>query len=55
MTVVQNEGMECVTAANVLQVSKMAGLSHWHTISVRISMGRSKMIMFMGCCLLVLV
>ena len=45
MTVVQNEGMECVTAANVLQVSEMARSSHWHTISMRTSVGRSKMFM----------
>ena len=31
MTVVQRDGTERVTAANI--VSEMTGLSHWHTIS----------------------
>ena len=37
ITVDQRDGIECETAANALQVSEMAGLLHWHTIS---AMGR---------------
>jgi hypothetical protein len=43
-TVVQRDVVENATVANVLQVSNMAGLSHWVKISPRTSAGRSKMV-----------